>query len=485
LSIEEAKTLMAPIVDHSRRQWFGDLASGFGALALGSLLQDEAHSAGRAAFDLQPRSEHHQPRAKAVIQLFQNGGPSQMDLFDPKPELNKRAGKPHPGDVEVFQLGNKNILMGSPWPFQQHGESGMHFASPLPWMASLADEWCMIRSMFTENNNHPFAISMFQSGKTFFGYPAMGSWITYALGSENQNLPGYVVLRDPAGYNTSGKTVWSSGWLPALYQGTEVSSSGSPVAYLQPGQPRPDRAQRRNLALLESLNQRHIRQHPGETELAARIENYRLAARMQLEARNVLDLSGESQSMQRLYGLDNPTTRGYATRCLMARRLIESGVRFVQVFPPLKPSFQPWDSHGNLKTGIETVAARVDQPTTALIQDLKARGLLDEVIVIWTGEFGRLPITEGTNGRDHNRHAFTSLIAGGGFKGGYTHGSTDEFGYKSVEDRVSVPDLHATILRQLGIDHTRLSFRHNGRDERLTDPEVTGAQVVSELLDSA
>jgi hypothetical protein len=310
----------------------------------------------------------------------------------------------------------------------------------------------------------------------------MGSWITYGLGSENQDLPGYIVLRDPAGYSTSGKAVWSSGWMPAMYQGTEFNSQGNAVHHLNPPTERSPRIQRRSLQLLSQLNQQHGRLHPREFELEARIKNFEMAARMQLAAANVLDLSNETEETRKLYGLENPTTAGYGTRCLMARRLVESGVRFVQVFPPSGSGGQVWDSHRNLKNGIQAISDKVDQPTAALIADLKRSGLLGDVIVMWTGEFGRIPITEGADGRDHNRNAFTLLMAGGGFKPGYTHGATDEFGYKSIEDRVSVPDLHATILHQLGMDHTRLSFLHKGRQERLTDPEVTQARVVSQLL---
>ena len=451
-------------------------------LALRGMLHAESVSQPRTSFDMKPRVPHNRPRARAVIQLFQNGGPSQMDLFDPKPELNRQAGKPHPGDVETFQLNNKNIIFPTQFEITRHGDSGMHFGSPLPEMAKMADDWCMIRSMHTVNNNHPFAISMFQSGKPFFGYPALGSWITYGLGSENQDLPGYIVLRDPAGYNTSGKAVWSSGWMPALYQGTEFNSQGNAVHHLHPSSKRPAALQSRSMALLSKLNQKHRERHPREFELEARIQNFEMAARMQLAAANVLDVSRETAETQRLYGLDNPTTAGYGTRCLMARRLVESGVRYIQLFPPLKPSFQPWDSHGSLKSGIQTISSMVDKRTAALLTDLKRKGLLDEVIVIWSGEFGRIPITEGADGRDHNRNAFTTLMAGGGFKAGYTHGATDDFGYKSIEDRVSVPDLHATIFHQLGVDHTRLSFLHKGRQERLTDPEVTGARVIKSLI---
>jgi len=489
---------------NSRRAWLHSLGSGFGTLALADLLHHEgllsgqsvraeSHEAAGAVRSpgaggaappgpLTSRPGHFPSRARAVIQLCQNGGPSQMDLFDPKPELTKRSGQPHPEPVETFQLGNKNVLLGSPFSFRPHGQSGMEFSEVVPRLGALADDLCLVRSMYTGNNNHPFALNMLQTGKTVAGRPALGSWIGYALGTENQDLPGYVVLRDPAGYNTSGKMVWSSGWLPAVYQGTEFSSTGSPVLHLQPARPASDSRQLRSRRLLAELNRTHRDQHPGESELEARILGFELAARMQLTATRLLDLSAETPATQDLYGLNNPATAGYGARCLMARRLVESGVRFVQVFPPLDPSFQPWDNHSQLKSGLQTICGRVDQPSAALIQDLKQRGLLDDVIVLWTGEFGRLPITEGSDGRDHNRHAFSLLLAGGGFKGGHIHGATDEFGYRAVEDRVGVPDLHATILNQLGLDHTRLNYLHAGRKERLTDPEVTGARVVDELL---
>ncbi len=473
----------------TRRSMLNQLGSGFGTMALAGLLEHAGllPSAGavevsRGVSPLAPRSAHFHGKAKAVIQLCQNGGPSQMDLFDHKPELSRRSGQAHPEQVEVFQLGNRNVLLGTPFRFARHGQCGMELSELIPHLAGVADDVCLVRSMFTENNNHPFALNMLQTGKTFNGRPAMGSWIGYALGTENQDLPCYIVLRDPAGYNTSGKMVWSNGWLPPVYQGTEFSSSGTPVLHLNPSRQASSESRNRSRQFLQELNAAHLENHPGESELEARIQNFELAARMQLTATRVLDLSQETEATRRLYGLDNPSTAGYGTRCLMARRLVESGVRFVQVFPPLSPSFQPWDNHGDLRNGLRTICGQVDQPSAALITDLKQRGLLDDVIVQWTGEFGRLPITEGSDGRDHNRHAFSLLMAGGGFKSGHIYGSTDEFGYKSVENRVSVPDLHATILHQLGIDHTRLTFTHNGRPERLTDPDVTGARIVEELL---
>jgi hypothetical protein len=468
--------MKAPLIyppELSRRHFLAGLGGGFGLLALHGLLAAESA----------PRSSAHRPaRARAVIQLFQNGGPSQMDLFDPKPELTRRNGQPHPEKVETFQLGNKNVLLGSPFRFSRHGQCGMELSELIPHLAGCADDLCLVRSMHTDNNNHPFALNTMQTGKVFNGRPAMGSWISYALGSECRNLPSYIVLRDPAGYNTSGKLVWSSGWLPAAHQGTEFSATGTPVAHLQPARPLPAAAQKSARDFLHDLNTLHLRQHPGEDVLEARIANYELAAHMQLEAARLLDLTGESAATRKLYGLDRPETAAYGARCLMARRLIEAGVRYVQVFPPLKPSFQPWDHHSGLKSGLQSICAQTDQPSAALIQDLKQRGLLEDVIVMWTGEFGRLPITEGADGRDHNRNAFSLLMAGGGFKGGHIHGATDDFGYKSVQDRVSVPDLHATILNQLGLDHTRLTYLHNGRPERLTDPEVTGARIVREII---
>jgi len=476
----------------SRRELLQRSGLGFGHLALTYLLGDlTVRAEGSPAAskilhnDLKARQGHFRAGAKAVIQLMQNGGPSQMDLFDPKPELNKWSGKPYPGEVETFQLNNKNILLGTQFQFRKHGQSGMDMSEIVPHLGSMADELCMIRSMHTEHNNHPEGLTMIQTGKIFAGRPAMGSWISYALGTENQNLPAYIVLRDPAGYNTSGKMVWSSGWLPALYQGVEFSSSGTPVHHLSPSHPMPPGAQRDNLDLLANMNEEHRRTHPGETELDARIQNYELAARMQLAAAEILDLSKESDATKKLYGLDNPITAGYGTRCLMARRLVESGVRFVQIFPPLVPSFQPWDNHNNLHNDLQSICAQTDQPAAALIKDLKAKGLLDETIVMWTGEFGRLPITENDNGRDHNRHAFTLLLAGGGFKNGLIYGATDEFGYKAVVDRVSVPDLHATILAQLGLDHKRLTYPHAGREDSLTDSGITGARVITSVLKSA
>lgn len=469
----------------SRRQFLADTGLGFGALALTHLLQADGFSASPRTqrTDLTPKPPHFPAQAKAVIQLFHHGGPSQMDLFDPKSELQSRGGQKHPEKVESFQPGSEpNELMASPFKFSRHGKSGMDFSELVPNMASLADEWCMVRSMHTENNNHPQGMFMINTGKTFGGRPSLGAWISYGLGTANQNLPAYVVLRDPEGYNNGGSRFWTNGWLPALYRGTEFSSRGAAVLNLRPGVELPKSVQRNNLDLLAKLNEERRKLYPTDTRLEARIRHYELAARMQLSAEEVVDLSGESEATRKLYGMDNKATANYGTRCLMARRLVESGVRFVQVLTPVKGGRIAWDHHKGLKKGLSLMTSLTDLPAAGLLKDLKDRGLLDSTLVIWTGEFGRLPVSQHGNGRDHNRYAFTLLMAGGGVKGGYIHGATDEFGYRSITDRVSVPDYHATVLHQLGLDHRRLAYPHNGRPETLTDPDVSRAEVVQALL---
>lgn len=468
----------------SRRRMLQTASLGFGALALQYMLgTEDARAAARAGSDFVAKPAHYPGRAKSVILLMQNGGPSQMDLFDPKPELKKRDGQVHDVRVEMFQKGSEaNKLLASPFEFKPRGRCGMEMSEIIPHLGSLADDICLVRSMTTEHNNHTEALVMFNTGKIFSGRPAIGSWISYALGSENQNLPAYIVLRDPEGYNTSGTLLWQNGWLPALYRGTEFNAHGTPVLNLHPPTAVAPKTEEAKLKLLARLNESHRQRFPYESELEARIRNYELAARMQLAADDVLDLDGESDATKKLYGLDNSTTQGYGLRCLMARRLIESGVRFVQVFPPVKPQFQPWDSHTNVKAELEKICAMTDLPSAGLIKDLKSRGLLDNTIVIWAGEFGRLPVSQNGTGRDHNRNAFSLILAGAGFKRGYIHGATDDVGYKAVENPVSVPDLHATILHQLGLDHDRLSFPHHGRDETLTDSPVTHARIVKELL---
>ncbi len=471
----------------SRRQMLEVGALGFGSVALSFLSRETtARAESTHADNLLPKPGHFDAPAKAVIMMMQNGGPGQMDLFDPKPELTKFSGKIHTEKVEMFQPGSEgNTLLGTPLKFRKYGRSGIEMAEILPNIGSVADDICLVRSMYNYHNNHTESLVALNTGKIFQGRPALGSWISYGLGTENQNLPAYIVLRDPAGYNTSGTLLWQNGWMPALYRGTEVRTSGVPVLNLNPSKAIPADVQRDNLDVLAKLNRRHQKNFAYESSLEARIQNYELAARMQLAAAATLDLSNETKATRAMYGLDNDATASYGLRCLMARRLVESGVRFVQIMPPAKPNSQPWDAHGNSKTDNEKIAAKCDQPSAALIKDLKQRGLLDSTIVLWTGEFGRLPVSQNGKGRDHNRNAFSAILAGGGFKAGHVHGATDEIGYKSVEQTVSVADLHATLLHQLGFDHNRLSYRHHGSDETLTDSRVSNARVVKEVLNGS
>ncbi|HEV3006514.1 MAG TPA: DUF1501 domain-containing protein [Pirellulales bacterium] len=466
----------------SRRAFLERSTLGLSTLALAWLGEQEAARAAVAGgLDLRPRRGHFPAQATAVIMLMQSGGPSHVDLFDPKPELTRRDGQHYPGDVETLQTGSQEKkLMASPFRFFPRGECGMELSGLLPAIGTVADDVCLVRSMFSDNNNHPQATRCLNTGKIFPGRPALGSWIGYALGTENQDLPAFVALRDPNGYSSSGATVWENGWLPALFRGVEIHSQGDAVLNLHAAAPLPDGVERDKLELLARLNEERRRLYPRESELDARIRNYELAARMQLGAEQVLDLSCETAATRALYGLDDPLTENFGTRCLMARRMVESGVRFVLVMVPLTSG--DWDHHGNIKPGLESLCPRVDRPTAALVRDLKERGLLDTTIVLWTGEFGRLPISQGGNGRDHNRHAFSLLLAGGGFRAGHVHGASDEFGYKAVEGRVSCPDLLATILWQMGLDHDRLKYPHHGREETLTDSVVTAARVVRDLL---
>jgi len=468
--------------EFNRRTMLQTSSLGFGGLVFQSLMHRETARAAEPSPAAAAGSNrtHFDPQAKAVIMLMQNGGPSQMDLFDPKPELTKKAGQTL--TVETFQPGNSDKLMASPLEFRRYGRCGTEMSTLLPHLGAMADDFCLVRSMYSEHNNHTEALVLLNTGKIFPGRPAFGSWVSYGLGSENENLPAYLVLRDPEGYNTSGTLLWQNGWLPAVHRGTEIATVGTPVLNLQPPTPVPDKLRKNQLELLAQLNRVHRERYSAESDLDARIRNYELAARMQLAAGDLLDLSKESAETKELYGLEDPETAGYGTRCLMARRLVESGVRFVQVFPPVKPQFQPWDAHTNTKTENEAICRKCDQPSGALLQDLKRRGLLDSTIVIWSGEFGRLPVSQNGLGRDHNRNAFSAILAGGGIKPGTVYGATDEVGYRSVENRVSVPDLHATLLNQLGLDHTRLTYSHHGSEESLTDERVTHARVVDEIL---
>ncbi|HET6883822.1 MAG TPA: DUF1501 domain-containing protein [Pirellulales bacterium] len=459
-----------------RRVFLGRYAGCLGTLALAELLSD-----GRPRAAASETTQSHalpQGRAKAVICLFQHGGPSQMDLFDAKPELSKRHGEAYPGELEVHFDKQRGKLLASPFKFARCGSSGIELSELLPHTAGIVDDLTLVHSMTTESVDHEAALRLIHTGKIQAGRPAWGSWVAYALGAENRALPTYVVLSDPGGLPVDGVRNWSSGWLPAVYQGTPFRSGASPVLNLATPPQITPAGRRSQLQFLDELNRLHLERHADSSELAARIANFETAARMQTAVPEALDLASETEATRRMYGLDRPATQEYGTRCLVARRLVERGVRFVQVFM----SGQPWDTHSKNAESLRGLCERTDQPSAALVRDLKQRGLLDSTIVLWTGEFGRLPVSQGTDGRDHNRHAFSLWLAGGGFKGGYAHGQTDDFGYAAVERPVSVHDLHATLLHALGLNHTQLTYPHEGRNDSLTDVEVSKARVVTELL---
>lgn len=435
--------------------------------------------------DVRVRSPDFDPRAQRMVLLFQHGGPSQIDLFDPKPALEKFAGKPMPGGVEAFfDQQDSNVCTPSPFKFSRHGECGMDFSELLPHLAGCADDLCMIRSLHTLVNDHEGALRHFQTGKPRIGRPSIGSWLTYALGTYNGNLPPYVVLSDPTYDQVDGIRNWTAGFLPAIYQGTPLRSEGPALFDLSLPQGVSEEMQRNQLKLLEKINREHQRRFAHLSELDARIANNALAGNIRDEVTAAMDISQETAEMQKFYGMENPATGTYGRRCLMARRLIERGVRFVAVFNDNVLSMgDPWDTHTAHNPRTRAISDNVDQPSAALIRDLKRLGMLEDTIVLWVGEFGRLPVAQGNDGRDHNRHAFTALAAGGGFKAGYVHGTTDEFGYKIADKPVAVGEFHATLLRQFGLDHTQLSYPHQGRNESLTDADITGVEPVLSLVD--
>ncbi len=467
-----------PMFPASRRRFIEQLGAGFGGIALTSLL--DSNSSPRAAasesrYDLLPKTPQNPPKARAVIQLFMHGGPSHVDLFDPKPLLTKHDGQPPPAEVVDDEKLTGNLL-GSPFKFQKHGRSGLEFSETLPHIAKHADQIAVVRSMFTDHRNHEQALWMMHTGLTVSGRPTVGAWAAYGLGSENQNLPAYVVLPDPGGLPVDGIRNWSSGWMPPLFQGTPLRSQGMPVLNLQPKSPRPADVELARLRLLAELNARHKVQHPGEMELDARIASFELAARMQVAASDALETTHETAETRSLYGLDQELTRSYGVRCLMARRLVERGVRFVQIFM----AGQPWDTHGDNAAKTRRCCEQTDLPVAGLLSDLKRRGLLDSTLVVWGGEFGRTPGAQGKDGRDHHPYGFSMWLAGGGIKGGQAYGATDDFGYRAIVDRARSADLHATMLHLLGLDHLALTYPHHGRDERLTD--VFEARILKSLL---
>ena len=462
----------------SRRHFLASSAMSLGPIALAWLLRQEDTKASpkkpdldRTAYDLLPKPPHHEPRARAMISLFMQGGPSQMDLLDPKPALNKLDGQKFPGKIKYDNAAQASSkVLGSPWKFRQYGECGTDVSELLPHTAGIVDDIVVIRSMQTGVNNHGQSIHALNTGRTQRGRPALGSWLTYALGAETDELPAYVAMRDPLGLPVEGVLNWSNGWLPSLYQGTVIRSREPRILNLDPPQHLRGQVQRNFLDYLESLNQEHLKKFPDQSDLAARISNYELAARMQTAAREALDVNRETQATHRMYGIDEPATKEYGTRCLIARRLVERGVRFVQIFT----KNQYWDHHGSIRSSLPAACQKTDKPAAALVADLKQRGLLDSTVVHWGGEMGRLPVIQNDAGakkvgRDHNTYGFSMWLAGGGFRRGGTYGATDEFGHHAVSNIVNHFDYHATLLHLFGLDSTRLVFNRNSRDETLLD----------------
>jgi hypothetical protein len=470
----------------SRREFLFRSGGGVSGLALAYLLerdhllaQELAASQTCAAQPIgfnpyAPKAPHFKPRATAVISLFMSGGVSHVDTFDPKPALTKYAGQPLDGKVAgdvIVRQGHPGPLMPSPFGFKRYGQSGVEISDLFPQIGGHADEIAFVRSLYGQSNDHVQATYEMQMGQTRMGFPSLGSWVTYGLGSESASLPAYVVIHDARGGPIGGVNDWSAGFLPASYQGTLFRATGDPIVDLKPPSNVSTEEQRARLDLLAKLNELDMQQYPGNSDLAARISSYELAFRMQGCAPDALDITRESEATRKIYGLDDPITEPFGRQCLMARRLVEHGVRFVQLFHGGmgNQNVDTWDAHGDVKSNHSQHAAESDRPIAGLLTDLKARGLLDSTLVLWHGEFGRMPISQRGVGRDHNPGAMTIWMAGAGIKGGQAIGASDDFGYKAAEQPISYHDLHATILHLLGVDHTRLTYRFNGRDMRLTD----------------
>jgi len=472
---------------HHRRQFLTRNSMGIGGLALAWILQREKLLAtpkeiprGQRRFDLKPKQPHFEPRAKAMISLFMHGGPSHMDLTDPKPELQRCNGMDYGGSVQYsFANEASRKLLGSPWEFKKHGQCGMDFSELLPQTAKIADELCMIRSMHTGHNGHEVSIRYINAGiPGITGRPSLGAWLTYGLGSENDELPAYMVLKDPGGSPVDGNHNWSNGWLPSLYQGTVLRAKEPRIFNLDAPDYLRGKPQENYLNFLGAINSTLINQHPQDEALESRIASFELAARMQTSAKEVLDVSDESEATKKLYGIDQDETKEYGTRCLIARRLVERGVRFVQIFL----NGQPWDNHENIHNALPSICRRTDQPAAALVTDLKQRGLLESTVVHWGGEIGRLPVVQSRSkpGRDHNGQGFSTWMAGGGFKRGIVYGETDEVGHRAAVGKVTASDYQATLLHQFGLNHNELIYHHGGKSQKLTNDRP--ARVVKEIL---
>jgi hypothetical protein len=456
----------------SRRRFLWELGGGIAGLALCDLLNRQDLSASTAAREspLSPKQPHFQGKAKAVISLFMNGGTSHLDTFDPKPELTKRHLEAPPPSLNIQTFfPNPGTFLKSPFTFKKYGQSGIEASELFAQTADCVDDIAVIRSMHAQSNNHTPAILQMMTGFIQPGRPCLGSWSIYGLGSENQNLPAFVVLLDSMGGPMGGSQTWSSGFLPGVYQGTPFRNHGDPIVDLASPKFVDPEHQRSRLDFIKTLNEFHLQKNASDAELSARIASYELAYRMQSQAPGVVDLSKESEATKKLYGMDEPRCEHFGRNCLLARRLVEKGVRFVQLFGGGNALDDSWDAHGNIEKNHRKRAAAVDKPIRGLLKDLKSRGLLDSTLVVWHTEFGRLPISQSVSGRDHSPYGFSAWLAGGGVKGGQVIGATDDFGYRAAVDPHSVNDLHATILHLLGLEHTQLTFFHNGRMHRLTD----------------
>jgi hypothetical protein len=467
----------------SRRDFLRRAGGGFGLIALTALLAEDgllaAESPEAAVNPLAPRTPHHAARAKQVIFLFMAGGPSHLETFDPKPDLQRLHGERLPpsfGMVKTRRGVDKNKLLATKHTFKKYGESGIEVSDLLPNVAECVDDLCVLRACHGDSVTHPESVYQMNTGSILMGRPSLGAWLTYGLGTENQNMPAFVVLPDPNGWVKGGAPAWGNGFLPAAFQGTVLRGGSAPILNLKPPADVGDAQQRRTLDFINRLNQEHLRQREEDSELAARIAAYELAFRMQMQATEVADVSRESEATKRLYGLDQKETAEFGLRCLLARRMVERGVRFVELYCG---DTNGWDAHSDIEGNHGKLCAQSDLPIAGLLKDLKARGLLDETLVIWGGEFGRTPMSEGSNGRDHNPHGFTMWLAGGGVKGGQVVGATDAVGLRAEQDKAHVHDLHATILHLLGFNHLKLTFRHNGRNERLTD---NAGEVIRKVL---
>jgi hypothetical protein len=457
----------------TRREFLWQTGAGFTGVALAAMLAEDGFFS-RARADegytdpLMPRAPQFPAKAKRVIFLFMYGGPSHVDLFDPKPDLQGRSGKTVDLEVRKGSVA-KSTLLGSPFAFRKHGQSGTEVSELYPNLANCVDDLAVIRSMWADSFAHGSAMIQMNTGSLFQGKPCLGSWSIYGLGTENRNLPGFVVLVDPRGGPIGGAPNWGSGYMPATYQGTQFRTTGDPILNLSPRLPVTREEQRAQLDFLARLNEPHRAARAHDSELAARVASYELAYRMQAHAPEAVDIESESEETKRLYGLDEERSADFGRKCLLARRLVERGVRFVQVYSGGGHNDENWDAHGDVVKNHKLHCAETDKPIAGLLTDLKRRGLLEDTLVIWSGEFGRMPTSQGGTGRDHNPKGFTAWLAGGGVKGGTVYGSTDEIGYAAADDKVHVHDLHATILHLLGFDHTLLTFFHGGREQRLTD----------------